>query len=131
MTKKKISTKMLKDFGILIGLGFPIIIGFFIPFFTGHSFRIWTLFIGISSLILSFFSPNLLYLPYKLWIIIGYVLGWINSNIILGIVFFLVLLPISIIMKCLGYDPLKNNKSSAKTYKIDKTNHKIDLKRIF
>ena len=54
MNKKQISKKMLKDFGILIGLGFPLIIGFIIPFISGHSFRIWTLFFGITSLILSY-----------------------------------------------------------------------------
>ena len=131
MNKKQISTKTLKDFGILIGFGFPVIIGLLIPILTGHSFRAWTLLIGITSLLFSCFYPNSLYFPYKLWMKLGHVLGWINSRIILAIVFFLVLLPISIVMKLFGYDPLKQNKSSAKTYKIDTKNRIIDLKRIF
>ena len=131
MNKKQISKKILKDFGILIGFGFPLIIGFIIPFITGHSFRIWTLFFGITSLILSYFNPKLLYFPYKLWMGLGDVLGWINSRIILVLVFFFVLLPIAIVMKLFGYDPLKTKKSFVSTYKIDKINYKIDLKRIF
>ena len=131
MNKKQIPTKILKDFGVLIGFCFPIIIGFFIPFLTGHSFRTWTLFIGITSLFLSYVYPKSLYFPYKIWMKLGYVLGWINSRVILAIVFFLVLLPISIVMKLFGYDPLKTKKSFDSTYKIDKKTYKIDLKRIF
>ena len=131
MNKKQISTKILRDFGILIGFGFPTIIGFIIPFITGHSFRLWTLFLGVTSLILSYLYPNLLYFPYKLWMKLGYLLGWINSRVILVMVFFLVLLPMAIVMKLFGYDPLKTKKSFDSTYKIDKKTYKIDLKKIF
>ena len=37
---------------------------------------------------------------------IGHVLGWINTRIILAIMFYLLFFPIAIIMKILGKDPL-------------------------
>ena len=89
MKVKQISTKILKDFGLIISFCFPLFIGFLIPFFGGHSFRKWTIFVGLLLFIFSLLKPKVLYLPYKLWIKLGDLLGLINSHIILGIVFFL------------------------------------------
>ena len=73
----------------------------------------------------------LLYYPYQLWMRIGYALGWFNSRLILGIIFILVLIPISIVMKFFQYDPLKKKKQDTISYKENKKNTAIDLTRIF
>ncbi len=126
-----ISKKNLREFGLIIGFGFPIVIGWIIPLLGGHFFRIWTLWIAIPAIIIGIFKPILLLYPYKVWMKIGYILGWINSRIILGLVYLLVLLPIAFIMKIFGYDPLKINKSYDKTYREIKKNNKIILTKIF
>ncbi len=126
-----ISKRQLKDFGLLVGLGFPIIIGWIIPLFGGHSFRTWTLWVGSPLLILGLLAPNTLFYPYKVWMKIGLALGWINSRIILGIIFLFILEPISLFMKLTGYDPLRLKKGNRETYRENKKDHKIDLKKIF
>ena len=131
MKQNYISQKQLREFGFLIGIGFPVIIGWVIPAISGHLFRIWSLWIGIPLIILGILKPNLLLYPYKAWMILGIALGWINSRIILGLVFLLVLQPISLIMKIFGYDPLKRKKTNLLTYREIKSNHQIDLTRIF
>ena len=75
--------------------------------------------------------PDYLFYPYKIWMKIGHILGWINSRIILGMVFILVLQPIALIMKFFGYDPLRRKKKEQTSYRESKEGHKIDLKRIF
>ena len=67
----------------------------------------------------------------KIWMRLGYILGWVNSRIILGLVFLIVLQPIALIMKIFGHDPLRMKKVSQKSYREIKTNHKINLKKIF
>ena len=129
--KNKISKNKLRDFGILIGFTFPILIGYIIPTIGGHNFKFWTLFIGIPSLILGILKPNYLIHAYKTWMKIGDILGWVNSRIILGLVYLLVLIPISLIMRAFGYDPLQIKNKKQKTYKKDKRKHRLDLKRIF
>tara|TARA_E500000331_G_C16685424_1_gene467302 strand:+ start:70 stop:462 length:393 start_codon:yes stop_codon:yes gene_type:complete len=129
--KFSISKKQLSEFGYLIGFGFPILIGWIIPAIGGHLFRKWTLWISIPFLIIGILKPRLLFYPYKLWMALGFALGWINSRIILGIVFLLVLQPIALIMKFLGYDPLKIKNSNESSYRENKSNHKVDLTRIF
>ena len=41
--KNKIDKKQLKEFGLIIGIGFPLILGFLLPFLMGHNFNIWTI----------------------------------------------------------------------------------------
>ena len=126
-----LSKRQLKEFGLLVGLGFPIVIGWIIPLLGGHSFRTWTLWVGCPLLILGLLAPNTLFYPYKVWMKIGLALGWINSRIILGIIFLFVLEPISLFMKLMGYDPLRLKKGNRETYRENKKDHKIDLKKIF
>ena len=125
------SKKTLRDFGFLLGIGFPIIIGFLIPLITGHEFRIWTIYIGLPLLIIGLIKPKILFWPYKFWMFLGELLGWVNSKIILGLVFLLVLQPIALIMHIIGYDPLRKKRKNKKTYREIKLNSIIDMENIF
>ena len=129
--KEIISNKRLREFGLLIGFGFPLLIGWLIPVLTGHGFRVWTLWVGFIGLLFGMTSPRLLYYPYKFWMKLGLTLGWVNSRIILGLVFIIVLLPISVVMGLIGYDPLRTKLKEVKTYRENRKNHKTDLTRIF
>jgi len=129
--KNKTSKKILREFGFLIGFAFPFLIGWLLPLLGGHSFRTWTLWISIPSLILAISRPEILLYPYKIWMKLGHILGWINSRIILGLVFLIVLLPIALIMRMLGHDPLKNKKLNQKSYREIKKDQKVNLKKIF
>ena len=127
----KTSKRQLRDFGFLIGFGLPLIIGWLIPSITGHGFRAWTLWISIPILILGIIVPRILRKPYQLWMKFGYLLGYLNSRIILGIVFVLVLQPIAFVMRAFGYDPLRSKKSNLLSYKESRKDSKVDLTRIF
>ena len=129
--KNNIPQKTLREFGFLIGIVFPFLIGWALPLIGGHSFRTWTLWIGIISLILAISKPILLLYPYRAWMKLGYILGWVNSRIILGLVFLIVLQPIALIMRILGHDPLRTKKFAQESYREIKTNHKVNLKKIF
>ena len=129
--KVSISKKQLREFGFLIGFGFPILIGWIIPAIGGHLFRTWTLWISIPSLIIGILKPRLLFYPYKGWMELGLALGWINSRIILGLVYLIILQPIALTMKIFGYDPLRKRKNNGFSYRENKEGVEIDLKRIF
>ena len=130
MTNLK-SNKKLKEFGLLIGCGIPLIFGFLVPILWGHSFKAWIFFLFSPFTILGIFKPSTLLYPYKGWMFFGQILGWINSRLILGLIFFTVLIPISFFMQIFGYDPLKKKKIKINSYRENKINNKIDLTRIF
>ena len=131
MIEKSISQKVLREFGFIIGFSFPILVGWILPSLSDHSFRTWTLWISIPTLILAISRPKLLFYPYKFWMRIGHILGWLNSRIILGIVFILVLQPIALIMRISGHDPLRKKKLDQKSYREVNITKKVNLKKIF
>jgi len=126
-----ITKKQLREFGLLIGFGFPILIGWLLPAIASHGFRAWALWVGILGLILGLAAPRLLHYPYKGWMALGHALGWINSHIILGLVFLVVLQPIAYVMRLFGYDPLRRRRKGEQTYRETRKNHHTDLTRIF
>ena len=128
--KEKISTKQLREFGFIIGFGIPIIFGWLFPLLLAHEFRLWTIWIGVTGLILGLTSPRLLHYPYKIWMKLGHALGWVNSHIILGFIFIFIVQPIALIMRLIGYDPLRRRRNGEKTYREIRKNH-TDLTRIF
>jgi len=123
--------KQIKQFGFLITFTLPFISLWLLPI---TLFSIWYLLILFTStiiLLLTIFNPLSLQFPYKVWMQFGNILGFINSRIILGLVFILILQPTSLIMKIFGYDPLKMKLKNEKTFKVFRKNNKIDLNRIF
>ena len=87
--------KILREFGIIIGVFFPLLIGLIIPYLNGHRFQYWSLFVSLPTILLALIKPYLLITPYKVWMSFGDVLGWFNSKLILGFVFTFVLMPIA------------------------------------
>ena len=129
--KETISKKQLREFGLLIGFGFPLLIGWLIPAFAGHGLRAWTLWVGFLGLLIGLTSPRLLYYPYKFWMKLGLLLGWVNSRIILGLVYMIVLLPIAFVIRIIRYDPLRTKRKGEKTYREKRKEYQTDLTRIF
>ena len=58
--------KQLRNFGFLIGLGLPLVIGYLVPLIGGHDFRKWTLLISVPSLILQISHKSLNFLEFYL-----------------------------------------------------------------
>ena len=126
-----ITNKILRKFGFFVGIGLPVLVGLILPLFSGHAFRYWTLWIGLPLIFMAIIKPALLFYPYKFWMKLGHILGWVNSKVILGLVYIFVLQPIAFIMKSSGYDPLQKKKNSKTTYREIRSNFKIDLRKIF
>ena len=129
--KEKTSTKKLRQFGIFFGIVFPFLFGVIFPIFHGSNFKYWTLLVGTPILIIGSIRPRFLEYPFKIWIFVGEILGWINSRIILSMIFFIILQPIAFIMKLFKYEPLQRIKPDQISYKENIKMKKVDLTRIF
>ena len=126
---KNLTKRQLREFGLIMGIGIPSIIGFIIPYLMGHNLRLWAFYIGITFLIFSIFKPYKLSFFYQKWISLGNLLGWLNSKIILGIIFFTILIPISFLMKIFGYDPLNLKKLSESSQSSKQEDTKKEQKK--
>lgn len=62
--------------------------------------------IGATLVLAGTFAPATLVVPNRWWRRVGHALGWVNMRILLSLFFFLVLMPVGLIMRLLGKDPL-------------------------
>ena len=119
-----------RSFGILF------FIVFFItslwPLISRGDIIYWALIASLIFLVLGVLNSKLLTPLNKLWIKFGIFLGAIASPIVMGIIYFIVLTPIGALMRFLGKDLLRINKSkSLTTYWINRDKQKNTMKKQF
>ena len=100
-----IDNKQLRSFGLLVG-GIFALIGFWPLIVRGADPRWWALVIATCLLVPAVVFPRSLVWVHKGWMAVGHVLGWINTRIILGFVFYLIVTPIGLFRRWLGKDPM-------------------------
>ena len=129
-TGSKIKISSNRSFGLVFFVVFLIVALW--PLKSGEDIRIWSLALSIIFFSLGILNSKLLTPLNKLWFKFGILLGSIVSPIVMGIVFFLVVTPTSIIMHLLGKDLLKKNKlKSASTYWIKRDKQNTSMKKQF
>jgi hypothetical protein len=116
---KKLTTKELREFGLLTGGIIGGLFGLILPLIQGHSLPIIPWIIAIILVGLAIILPNSLDPFYQVWMKIGFALGWLNSRIILSIVFFIIVTPMALIMKLLKRDTMARKFDfQVETYRI-------------
>lgn len=114
MKSLKKTTAEMRRFGLLVGGVFCALALYF--FLRNRSAYIPLAVIGGALVLTGATFPALLVPVFRVWMFIGHVLGWVNSRIILGILFFLIITPMAIAMRLIGRDPLArrlNNTASS------------------
>ena len=66
--------------------------------------------IGALLVLLGLLLPRVLYYPNRAWMALAEALSWVTTRIILGVVFFLIITPIGVVKRQLGWDPLNRRK---------------------
>ena len=118
-----------KSFGIVFFLFFLVVSIF--PLFKDGNIRIWSLIIAIIFLILGMLDSKFLTPLNKIWFKFGILLGSLVSPIVMGIVFFAIVTPTSLIMRVLGKNLLNLKKGNKKTYWIARSKIKSKMKDQF
>ena len=81
--------------------------------------------ISLMFFILGLFNSKILGPLNQIWFKFGILLGKVVSPIVMGIIFFLVITPISILLKIFGKDVLKLKLNNNETYWIKKMIQKV------
>lgn len=97
--------KQLRSFGLTVG-GIFALIGIWPVVVRHQDPRWWALVLAAFLILPAAIFPLALTWPYKGWMWIGHVLGWINTRIILGFVFYLIVTPTGLIRRWLGKDSM-------------------------
>ena len=101
-----VTSEELRKFGLIMAFILIGMIGCVFPYFFEHEVSPLPWALGTAFLIAAILVPNRLRLVYTLWMKLGHLLGFINTRIILGIIFFLVITPIGLLMRLMKKDPM-------------------------
>jgi len=127
MNDVKISTN--RSFGIVFFVVFLIVSIY--PLLKGNDLRIWSLIISLIFLILGLLNSRILSPFNRLWFKFGLFLGKIVAPIVMGLIFYLVVTPTSILMKIFKKDLLNLKFNKKKSYWIEKNGPKSKMKDQF
>ena len=129
MKKEEISVtkKELRDFGLIFGVILVLLFGFLVPWIFDKGFPLWPWWVFAVTGGLALIYPLSLKPFFKLWMMFGGVMGWLNTRLILGIVFYLVFVPFGLVMKLFGKDPMSRKlDSEMTTYRVTHSVHEKD-----
>ena len=129
MNKHKMDIGSNKSFGLVFSAFFLIISLF--PLFENGNIKIWAIMLAIIFLILGLLNSSILSPLNKIWFKFGILLGSFVSPIIMGIVFFAIVTPTSLIMKMLGKNLLGLKRNNKKSYWIERSSIKSKMKNQF
>ncbi len=110
----ELTTRFLRQFGVVLaGLSAAVALW---QFFYGHA-SLWPwLLIALVALLLAWLAPTWLRPLARGWMWIGHWLGFVNTRLLLGLVFFLVITPVSLLFRLIGRDALALKKKQANSY---------------
>jgi len=103
--KEEIEGSSDRVFGLVMAAFFSLL-GLW-PLWSGGDARRWALTVAVLFLVVSWLFPSALAGLNRLWMRFGLLLHRIVSPVALGIVFLLSVLPVGLIMRALGKDPLR------------------------
>ena len=126
MNNKKNSNR---TFGILFFLVF-LVIGIW-PITNGEYLRWWSIIISLIFLFLGIINSKILTPFNKIWIKIGELLGRVVAPIVMAIIYFFIITPMSILLKLLRKDLLKIKFTPVTTYWIKRDKKFGSMKRQF
>ena len=72
--------------------------------------------LGAMLVLLGLLWPRALVLPNKAWMLLAEALSFVTTRLILGLVFFLVVTPIGIVKRLMGWDPLGRRGARRESY---------------
>lgn len=103
---EELDNKGLRKFGMTTGVIVCILFGLLLPYIFDFSYPRWPWILGGVLILTGLILPAALRPVYREWMRLGMMLGWLNTRIILGFVFFTMFFPFAIVLKLLNKDAM-------------------------
>ena len=112
----KPNTAELRKFGLIFAVFFILVIGILIPVLSKgfatllNDLSLWPRWPWVTAggvMVWAMIHPASLHLLHRPWMKFADIAGWINTRIIMILLFYLLILPIGLIIRLFGYDPMR------------------------
>ena len=116
-TRPVATLKEIRSFGLVFSLLVVLIFAGLMPWLFNQSIFVWPFVVSTATALLALLAPSTLRPLHSLFIKLGTFLGFINTRILLFIIFFGLFLPVSIIMWLVRRDILGRKPSTVDSYR--------------
>ncbi len=115
----------LRRFAFLLAGFIGLFFGLLLPALRGVAITGWPFAVGFLLFAWGACAPGTLSPLYRGWMTAGAALGWVNTRILLGFVFFLVVTPVGFFFRAIGRDPMSRRRDAgARTYREQSRPHR-------
>jgi len=115
---KEMTRKDLRKFGLVTGAMLILFFDLLIPWIWDLNRPLWPVIVAGVLATMALLIPASLGPVYKVWMRFAEALGWVNTRIILSIIFYLIFFPVGIMMRIFN-DPMRRKfDDSANSYRI-------------
>jgi len=114
-----LNRKELRDFALVTGGILAVLFGLLFPWLLGQSIPVWPWLIAGVLGTWGLVAPMTLQPVYRTWMKLGLLLSKVTTPIILGGVFFGLILPMGLVMRLFGRDPMARHfDDTAPSYRV-------------
>lgn len=128
MTDQKIpelDAKGLREFGLTTGAIVAVLFGLVLPYLLGRPIPTWPWIIAAILIGWALAFPRTLRPVYRGWMRIGLLLGKVTTPIILTLVYFVAIVPASVVLRILGKDLLQRKRDDSESYRVPSKNPSV------
>ncbi|MEM7540546.1 MAG: SxtJ family membrane protein [Pseudomonadota bacterium] len=103
----ELDSKGLRDFALTTGGIVMVLFGLVFPWLLDVKIPVWPWILGSALMFWGLIAPASLRRVYRLWMRFGLVMSKVMTPLILGIAFIVMFIPIGILMRLFGRDPMQ------------------------
>ena len=116
-----------RKFGLTMGAMVVALFGLLIPWLFSLNYPRWPWLLAALLVTAALLAPRALQPVYAGWMKFGHVMNWINTRLILGVLFYGVFLPFGLVMRLFGKDPMHRRwDERVSTYRVKSYNDAKD-----
>jgi hypothetical protein len=120
MNRIQKESKEQKAFGQVTGLAVAIIFGLLLPWLFDKDYLWWPWCVALVLWLFAYVYPLALRPVSKVWLTVGHWLGWFNTRVILGLMYYTVFFITGLAMRLMGKDPMARKlDSSTESYRVN------------
>ena len=119
MNRNQKETRELKTFGQVIGLALAIMFGLLLPWLFDRDYPWWPWCAALVFWLFAYTYPVALRPVSKVWLTVGHWLGWFNTRVLLGLMYYTVFFITGLAMRLMGKDPMARKlDGSIESYRV-------------